>query len=129
LFEIFLQFTKFYALHKDKAAIELETALQLTSIGSPQAVALGRALVNMAVADIDLRQVEIRAQQARFVTIKTEVEDQIGKKLVVFERELGARLASPKIFEDPTVVDRIDHHLGKLLGSYFKDERRLAWSS
>jgi len=127
LFEIFLKFTRYFELHKEKAAIEIEAALQLAVIPSDQALALAKTMLSLAVEDLRLRQRELAAQKERFTQLRAENESALGVLAASYEERCGEALLTPEIIADVGVIDRLDHDLAVLLGTYYKEDMREDW--
>ncbi len=127
LLDLFDRFVNYVALQKDKAAIELEAAALLVGVGTDQSARLAKDMLSLASADLKLRNQELDGQTTSLTRVKVEIERLIGERLAVIEREVGRRIAASGLIDSPDLVGRLDHILGKLLGTFFKDEMREHW--
>ena len=88
LYELHLQFANCPSLLKAKVEAELYGALQLSRIGSTQALGLAKELIEMAENDLEHRQSELSAQADRFKKLQTGTEIEIKGKIEAFSQEI-----------------------------------------
>ncbi len=129
LLDVYLEFTKYQSLVKEKACVELRGALELAAINDKkgQARRLARSLLRLAQLDIERRQDELRTQQERFERLTVEAEREIGRQLKSFANSIGADLAGPLVTRNPRILVNVRRRLGGFLGTFMNGTMREPW--
>ena len=127
LLDLHERFDSFFAWHKDKACVELETALHVTLVGSDQAIRLAQSMLGVARETLLKRQDVLRSQAARMQKVKEGAEKMLVDKLMRFALSIVDDLADPRSLTDPIWLGRIDRRLGGFLGTFLREEMREPW--